>query len=96
MIRFVFQKDHVTNNVISGLEMRLVGGRQDRELLRQSRERINGPRKPGRGREKGSERKRAIDCEDCRNGSAFWFGWLTGEKSVTANHRKAGLGVFVT
>ena len=53
-------------------------------------------KKTGSCREEGSERKRAIDCEDCRNGSAFWFGWLTGKKSVTANHRKAGLGVFVT
>lgn len=46
MVRLVFQKNCVINNVISGLEVRLVGGRQVRQLLQKSRERINGPQKP--------------------------------------------------
>lgn len=45
MVRLVFQKIRVINNVISGLEVRLVGGRQVRQLLQKPRERINGPPK---------------------------------------------------
>lgn len=61
MVRLVFQKIRVINNVISGLEVRLVGGRQVRQLLQKPRERINGPPKTvGVKRRNQRERKLLI------------------------------------
>lgn len=49
-------------------------------------------------RKAGSEKK-VFDCDDCRNGEAFWFGWLAGrghsQHITEIGGGKVGLGVVV-